>query len=419
MHKMDQIKEILMLQKRELEFLFSSSYIKRDSELAELEKNIIKVVTGPRRSGKSFFIANELKNLGRFGYANFDDEKLIKTKNYNEIIESLKTIYNNPQILFFDEIQNLLDWELFVNRLLRQGYNIIITGSNSKLLSRDLATHLTGRQLSTIIFPLSFKEYLSYYGSELTPTEIKEKLSIYSETGGFPEPLVKGMDYFRYLKELYDSVIFRDIIKRYNIRSVKSFEGLSEHLISNSARKISYSSLAKTTSIKSPHTIEKYIKYLEEAFLFFELKAFSFKIKEQIKSGKKIYAIDNGLINSKSFAFSKNLGRMYENLVAIELRKRELKGDIKLFYYKNNQQEEVDFVIMKDMKINQLIQVCYDPSNKDTIDREVRALIKSGKELKCASLIIITHDYEAQENKEWFGIKGKIRYVPLWKWLLS
>jgi len=411
---MIKINDILLRQKRELENLNRGEYVARDVVLPELGKNIIKVITGPRRAGKSFFAIHKLNN---FGYVNFDDEDIIKVENYDEIIEVIKRLYNNPQVLFLDEIQNLDKWELFANRLQRQGYDLIISGSNANLLSRELSTHLTGRHLNVIVFPFSFKEYLRYYGSEFTTAEKKSRLIEYIRNGGYPEPLIKNLDYKEYLKTLFDSILFKDIVRRFNPRYSKGLEGLTNFLISNFGNQISYGKIKEFTEIGSVHTVKKYIGYLEEAFLFFEVKRFSFKVKEQEKANKKIYVIDNGIINAKSFKFSNNIGRLYENIVAVELKKRQMRGDLEFFYYQKKY--EVDFIVKRNQKLEELIQVCYDIENFDTKEREIRGLLHAAKDLNCDNLTIITEEYEDNEQIVWHGIKGTIKYTPLWKWLLK
>jgi predicted AAA+ superfamily ATPase len=418
---MEKIRDVLLMQKRELEEFSQKKYVPRDIELKELNKDIIKVIIGPRRAGKSFFAIHELKKAANLGYVNFDDENLVGVTNYNDIIETINSLYHNPKLLFLDEIQNLPKWELFVNRLQRQGYNLVITGSNSNLLSSELATHLTGRHISTIVFPFSFKEYLNYFGDkgEFTTSEMKTKLYDYLHNGGYPEPLVKGLDYNDYLKTLHDAILFKDIVKRHNIRSIKPMGDLSRFLISNSSNFVSYRNLARLTDLKSVGTIVKYLGHFVEAFLFFELSAFSIKYKEQVKSNKKIYTIDNGFIFSKGFSFSGNIGVLYENLVAVELKRRELEGELEFYYYKNPQGYEIDFVVKKGIEITGLIQVCYRVDNEKTKTREIRSLLHGCKDLKCDHLIVITGDYENEETVEWFGIKGKVRFIPLWKWLLN
>ncbi len=415
---LQEIKEIITLQKREIEVKLKEKYIERNQEL-KLDNDLIKVIIGPRRAGKSFFALHFLNKKGNFGYVNFDDEKLTEVSNYDEIITATNSIYNNPEFILFDEIQNLPKWELFANRLQRQGHNLIITGSNSNLLSKELSTHLTGRHLLTNIFPFSFKEYLKFEDKELTDTETKEKLSKYLLSGGYPEILSKKVELKEYLSLLFNSILYKDIIKRYKIRNPKQIEDLATYLISNIANEYSYNSLAKIGKIKSSHTIEKYLSYLEESFILFSLSRFSYKVKEQLSSNKKIYCIDNGFIQAKSFKASPDLGKLYENIVACKLKKQEVDEKIRLFYWKNQQQEEVDFVIKESLKVKQLIQICFNIDNLETKNREIRALIKAGKELKCSDLLIITEDTEKEEKEEWFGDKATITYVPLWKWLLA
>ncbi len=413
------VKEILIAQKQELDKKFKELYIERAVNLKKLETPLIKVIIGPRRAGKSSFALHFLNKKGNFGYVNFDDEKLIEVENYDTILEAMNTVYNNPKFILFDEIQNLPKWELFVNRLHRQNLNLIVTGSNSKLLSRELATHLTGRHFLITIFPFSFKEYLELEKKELTSYQIKEKLYKYLISGGYPEPLIRNIDYKDYLTSLLNSIIYKDIVKRYKIRFPQGVEDLAFYLISNIASEYSYNNLAKMTKINSVNTIKKYLSYLEESFILFSLSRFSYKIKEQITSNKKIYCIDNGFIQANAFKLSHNMGKLYENVVACKLKKDEIDGKLNFYYWKSRQQEEVDFIIKKGTEIKQLIQVCSNINNLETKNREIRALIKASKELKCNNLLIITEDTESEEESEWFGDKETIKYIPLWKWLLE
>lgn len=416
---LQEIKDRIILQKRELEKRLKEKYVNRKEELKGLNSDVIKVIIGPRRAGKSFFSMHFLGKVGNFGYANFDDAILINTKNYDEILSAVNSIYNEPKYIFFDEIQNLPKWELFVNGLQRQGINLIISGSNSKLLSKELSTHLTGRHLLMTIFPFSFKEFIDLDEKELTTTEIKDKFENYLIQGGYPEPWIKNLDFKEYLLTLFNSVVYKDIIKRYKIRSTKEIEDLSFYLLSNIANEYSYNSLTKVTDIKSSHTIQKYMGYLEESFIFFSLNRFSYKAKEQISSNKKIYCIDNGFIQAKAFKLSPNIGKLYENIVAVELKRKEYENELKVYYWKNAQNEEVDFLIKKGTSVNQLIQVCSNIKNPETKKREIRSLIKAGEELKCKNLLIITDDYEGEEKTEWFDKKAIIKFIPLWKWLLE
>jgi hypothetical protein len=237
--------------------------------------------------------------------------------------------------------------------------------------------------------------------------------------GGFPEPLVKDIELKEYLSTLFNSIVYKDIVKRYKIRHAKEIEDLAYYLISNVANEYSFNSLIKVSKIKSSHTTRKYLSYLEESFILFSLSRFSYKVKEQLSSNKKIYCIDNGFIQVKAFTISPDLGKLYENVVACALKKEETSGRITVYYWKNQQQEEVDFVIKKGAQVEQLIQVCYNLKNLETKNREIRALIKAGKELRCKNLLMITEDKEGEEKIEWFGDKAVIQFIPLWKWLLD
>lgn len=415
---MTNFRDVLLLQKRELENVNQKTYVLRNTALKELDKDIIKVIIGPRRAGKSFFAIHELKKAGNFGYINFDDESMVTVANYSDLIDTINSLYNNPKTLFLDEIQNLPKWELFVNRLQRQGYNLVLTGSNANLLSKELATHLTGRYICTIVFPFSFSEYCGFFRNmeESTSGEIKAKLHDYLYAGGYPEPLVKGLEYNEYLRTLHDAILFKDVVKRHNIRFSKPLGDLSRYLVSNATSFISYKTLTRLTGLKSISSITKYIDLLEEAFLFFKVNGFSYKYKEQVKSNKKIYTIDNGFISSRAFNFTGNIGPLYENLVAVELKRRELMGELEFYYYKNPQGYEIDFVVKRGLEITELIQVCYDVTDEKTRSREIRALLHGFKDLHCSNLTIITGDYDNRETVEWYGTKGEITFIPLWKW---
>ncbi len=407
---------MLLVQKRELERRLSEKYVARDARLKGLESDLVKVILGPRRAGKSFFALHALSGR-KFGYANFDDERLVGEKDYDKILEAINSVYGNPTTLFFDEVQNLDKWELFVNRLQRQGYNLVVTGSNAHLLARELATHLTGRHAPTIIFPFSFREYLSLEQKTLTEAEKTRKLREYAQNGGYPEPLLKNLDAKEYLSTLFQSTIYKDIVKRHKIRGPQALEDLAQYAISNTATEYSYNTLAKATRCKSVHTAQKYARFLEEAFLTFTMPRFSYKTSKQPEFNKKTYCIDNGLIAAIAQKNSPDWGKAFENLAAIELKRRELEGMEKAHYWKSQQGEEVDFALKKQAKITALIQVCFDPSNPKTKQRETRALIKASKELSCKNLLILTDDFEATEHATWQGQTAKIKYLPLAKWL--
>ena len=417
--------QLLRDQKQELiELLKNKKIIKREAQehFKDIQKSrLIKVIIGVRRCGKSV-LANMLLQGRQFAYMNFDDERL---PNYDttQILSSFYEIYGKDiKIIFLDEVQNLDKWELFANRLQRLHFDVYITGSNSNLLSKELATHLTGRHIGIELFPFSFKEYLKAINfneeteSSMGKGSLKYELKNYLDNGGFPEIIVEKENPKRYLMELYGKIIERDIINRYDISYKKTFKEISMALLSNPGMYISFNRLKKQFNIKSEHTVKNYISYLEEAYLVFLLNRFSFKPVEIEKSQKKAYAIDTGMINNVSIKFSNDYGRIYENAVAIQLlRNKSLNPNLDVYYWKNEKHEEVDFVIKEGLKANQLIQVCCNIEDIKTREREIKALLKASKELKCNNLLVITEDKEGEEKVK----ENKIKFMPLWKWLLE
>jgi predicted AAA+ superfamily ATPase len=412
------LRDIILVQKRELGNRLQESYFERKLSVSlDPEDDRIKVITGPRRAGKSFYAVHLISKTGSFGYVNFDDERLTITGDYDEIISAVNTVYNNPRYLLFDEIQNLPRWEMFVNRLQRQDFRLLITGSNANLLSSELATHLTGRHANYVLFPFSFGEYLSTLNNQRTEIEKREALETYAEQGGYPEPLLKKIDRRDYLRTLLHSTLYKDIVKRFRIRSVQGIEDLTLYLMSNLARECSFNVLSRVTRCRSVHTVDRYVHHLLEAYLFFLIPRFSFKVKDQTGRNKKVYCTDNGLAVSAGFRFSEDRGALYENLVAIALKKEEIAGRISLFSWKSSQNEEVDFVVKEGLHISQLIQVCTDISHPKTLKREMRALIKASQELHCDDLLLLNDTVDRMETFKWQDAERPIRLMPLWQWL--
>lgn len=412
------LRDILLLQKREIEQRLQEPYVERDFDIGRASHDLIKVVLGPRRAGKSFFAMHLVQRLGRFGYVNFDDERLTDFKDHDGLLTALDSIYGQPKHLLLDEVQNVPRWELLVNRLQRQGYYLTVTGSNAHLLSSELATHLTGRHLPIVLFPFSFAEYLRSINLEMTDSEKYQEFLAYVEKGGYPEPLMKGIPHSEYLTTLLRSILYKDIVVRHRIRTPQGLDDITAQLMANTAQQYSLNALTKMTGLKSVHTVQKYLRHIEEAFLLFSLRRFSFKVRDQLQSNRKVYCTDNGLLNSTSFSFSANTGKLYENAVAVALRKQEMQGALEFFYWQSAQQEEVDFVIKKGTKITQLIQVCYSLEDPKTKSREIRALLKASADLGCKDLLILTDSTEGEEVTSWYGTERAVRYAPVWKWLL-
>lgn len=418
------LKNTVLQHKLEKERLVSKKYLLREKlGFAQkfLDTDLIKVITGPRRAGKSIFSILLLKSK-EFAYLNFDDENLLKIKNYDEIIKTIFEVYPKIEAILFDEIQNLENWETFVNKLQRRGYNLILTGSNAKLLSQELGTALTGRYIPVEILPFSFKEFLKareFKKENLDIPEIKGKilnlLDEYLQNGGFPETVVKNLEAKTYLETLFDALLLKDVVKRYNVRFSQKIYDLASYLIANFASEYSFTRLKNVLEFRSTNTVQNYLKYLEEAYLVFSLNRFSFKAKAQIKAPKKIYLVDNGFILAKSFQFSANIGKLMENLVLVELLRRGNKLNMGVFYYKTKAGREIDFLLKEGIKIKELIQTCYEADKEETKNREVKALIEASFEVGCDNLLIITRDLETEEK-----IKGKkVKFIPLWKWLVS
>lgn len=424
------LKQIIVDQKEELKSIFEKEKIIDREALNKyrdfLKSGLIKVITGPRRAGKSILCYQLLKDK-KFAYINFDDENLagLKTEDLNLILKAFYEIYKEPESILLDEVQNIEKWELFVNRLKRQGFNLLVTGSNAKLLSKELATHLTGRHFALELYPFSFREFLElrnvkYWKEYLTTRQtasIRRELESFLSDGGFPESL-KEPNPKRYLSSLYSTILTKDVILRHRIRYIKIIKEVSNYLVSNFSGKVTFNKLKKIFSLKSIHTAQDYLHFLEECYLFFLIEKFSFKIKEKVTAPRKVYVIDTGLINAVSFASSKNTGRLYENLVAVELmRRKAFSPELEIYYWEDYSGKEVDFVLKEGPRIKQLLQVCYDIENYDTKMRELKSLIKAAKEIRAkrSDLLVITSDYEGEER-----FKNKtIKFIPLWKWLLK
>ncbi|HLC69631.1 MAG TPA: ATP-binding protein [Patescibacteria group bacterium] len=420
------INDIILEQKTRKDNLLKETYIPRyqTAKLAQMAENsLIKVILGPRRAGKSFFATHTFKP-NEVAYVNFDDEKLSKIQNYDEIIKSALAIYGQTKFLLLDEIQNLPNWELFVNRLHRNGYNILVTGSNSKLLSKELATHLTGRHLPIELFPFSFNEYLQYKKfntntKEPMITEVKaqllEHVNTFMHNGGFPELVIHELTPETYLTPFIESLLFKDVIKRYKLRKPDHVDNLETYLINNVAKEFTYERLANNLGLPSWATVVKYMNYLEEAYLLVVLSRYSHKVSQRLKSPKKAYMIDNGLITSTAVQLARDSGKLMENLVFTELLKKGLRPNLELFYYKTRNDKEVDFIIKKGTSIDELIQVCYDPSGLEVSERETRALLEAKEELCAEKLTVLTWDDKKQINKN----GTIIDFVPLWEWLTA
>jgi len=420
------LKATVFKQKEDKERLLLRPYIQRTKE-KDVQKwvssDLIKVILGPRRAGKSVFALMLLKGQD-FAYFNFDDESLPGEEkiDLDELLSELKQAYGDTKYILFDEIQNLPNWELFVNRLHRAGYNLVLTGSNASLLSKELATHLTGRHIPIEILPFDFKEILKAkqyeYSTEkmLLPDEkakLQGYITQYMTNGGFPEVVTKDVEPRGYLDVLFDAVLFKDVIKRHKVRFSKQIDNLGSYLINNISSQYTARKIASVLAFKSDVTVAKYLDYLIEAYLIFSLDRHSTKTTMRLRSPKKTYVVDNGLVTAKAVQHSPNSGKLMENLVFMELVKRGMQPNRELFYYRTRNDREIDFVIKNGYEVVELMQVSYEATSQDIEEREVKALVEAGEELTVTRLTVITWNEKREVKKD-----GKtIQFIPLWEWL--
>jgi len=417
------IRTIVLQQKEERDMLLKHQYQERawlDKADDFVASNLIKLITGPRRAGKSVFALQLLKTKN-FAYLNFDDDLLLKHFDENTLMQVLLEIYPNFEYLLLDEIQNLPNWELWVAKLYRRGINLIITGSNSRLLSSEMATALTGRFIQITILPFSYAEVLAFNNIPInheTPTEKARLLQQLAEIltyGAFPETIKSRNLTHSYLSALYDSILLKDLTRRFRVRNSNELYSLSSYLLTNYCNPFSINQLTNELGIGSAHTTQKFCNYLSEPYLFFYLSRYNNKLKLMKKSPQKVFVVDNGFVTAKSFELSENKGRLLENLVFVDLLRRGYNTQQTLFYYRTRNDKEIDFVCRDIHNIEILIQVSYDLQNPKTYKREISSLIEAGEELNCNNLLLLTWDDEkiVQES----GVSITIK--PVWKWLLE
>lgn len=382
------------------------------------DPNIL-IITGIRRSGKSTIQRVLQKELPESDYyLNFDDERLIsfKVQDFQVLLEIFIELFGKQSTFYFDEIQNIEGWERFIRRLYEKGAKIFITGSNAKLLSKELGTHLTGRYIQFEIYPLSFKEIVQYENPEIltkkvfSTDDIGTILSLFADYlkyGGIPE-------YFKfrkseYLKDLYEGILYRDIVARYNIANEKPLRELVYYFASNIGKEFSYSKLGETVGLSSPHTVSNYCSYLEKCYLCFFLNRYSHSLKKQILYNKKCYMIDPALIRTVGFRVSEDKGRILENIVFLHLK---MQGH-EIYFHKD--QKECDFVIRKNNQIINAIQVASNLLDEKVRNREIDGLLEAMEAYGLKEGLIITENEQSILEIEKFQIK----IVPIWKWLLD
>jgi len=412
--------QIITEQRDEIPVINASGWVAREQEkTVNINSRLVQIVTGIRRSGKST-LAHRVLTGTKYGYVNFDDERLtgLDAGSLNQLLEALYSVYGEFTHLLLDEIQNVDSWHLFVNRLLRNNIKIILTGSNSKLLSRESASQLTGRYSLIELFPFSFYEFLNSKGVKIIKSITARGKGIllnhfneYMKGGGFPEVL-GGEDKKIYLSNLFEAIVTRDIIYRYNVRNIRTLKEMAVLLSGTYASEISYNRLKNIFALGSENTVKNYVSYFEEAWLFLSLPKFSFKKQESLRY-RKIYLIDPGFTVISGEDFSLNFGRLLENIVFLQLIRDARRLDYEVYYYKKNC--EVDFIIYQNRKVIELIQVIVSLGDSKTLKREVRSLITASNDLNATLLTIIT----MREEQE-LTVNGlKIEVKPVVGWMLE
>jgi len=420
--KISEIEKVLLEQQDELEALEGEVLIHRPEEdLINLNSKLAQVVIGVRRSGKSTLCFNALRKAGvHYAYVNFDDERLdeLETQDLDNVLQTLYKIYGKFDYLFLDEIQNIDGWPLFVNRLLRQRIHIIITGSNAKLLSTELATHLTGRHHKIELFPFSFKDWCSIKDVDYTRLTTKNKGLLskayeeYFRQGGFPELISGEENPKEYISTLIDNIISQDIKKRYKIRNIDALKRLAHHILNETPTLIVKDTLQNIIGIKSERTLGNYLMYLNQTYLISTISKYSSTSRERARN-EKSYAIDVAFMDKRENAFSgENLGWRLETIVYLELLRRKAGTENDIYYYQGRS-AEADFVVCDGNKTLAVYQVSYNIANNKTRKREIKGCIAGAKATKCDNLFLITdHESEVIEEDGY-----TIQVVPIWEWL--
>jgi predicted AAA+ superfamily ATPase len=392
MLRQDQIAAVLDAQQK--------SFLKKDSTLSrEVLKQVpilssfATIISGVRRCGKSTLLLQIIKDKYENAlYFNFEDLRLVGFETTDLIRFQQEVEKRGVTVLFFDEIQLINKWEIFVHQLLREGYTVFISGSNASLLSKELGTHLTGRHVSMEMFPFSYTEYLTFKSETANPNSLRA----YLQSGGFPEFVKTGAELI--LQSLMEDILVRDIAVRHSIREVESLKQLAVYLISNVGTLVSANKLTDLFGIKSSATILEYFAWLKDAYLIEFLPLFSYSLKVQARNPKKVYAIDTGLISATSTAFSENVGHKLENLIYLHLRRKSKE----LYYYK--EKGECDFISFNKGKAQEAVQVCYQIDDNN-FKREYNGLLEALKFFKLSEGTIVTLDQTDLFEEDGFVIK--------------
>lgn len=415
----DLLKQII-LEQQEILHAQNKRYVQRYIADEWLQTSEILIISGIRRCGKSVLMQQIRDRLvEKDFFFNFDDERLanFKLDDFQKLQECFVELFGEQHTYYFDEIQNIEGWERFVRRLYNAGNKIVITGSNARMLSRELGTHLTGRYIQVEIYPFSFQEYLAMneipvnaktlYTTTGRATMVKSFVK-YMECGGFPKFLQDGS--VSYLTSLYESIIYRDILTRNGLTNEKEMQELMFYLASNATKRVTYSSLGKVVGIQHPDTIKNYLEYIQQTYLISQLFRYDPSVKKQMMSPKKIYFVDNAIIKRIGFNATENNGVFLENLVFIELKRRG--WDV--YYYADK--KECDFIVRKGLHISDAYQVTLKMDSPQTREREIAGVREAMQAYSLSKGYILT--FEGKETIN-FDDSTIVEVVPVWEWILQ
>lgn len=415
----DLLKQII-LEQQEILHAQNKRYVQRYIADEWLQTSEILIISGIRRCGKSVLMQQIRDRLvEKDFFFNFDDERLanFKLDDFQKLQECFVELFGEQHTYYFDEIQNIEGWERFVRRLYNAGNKIVITGSNARMLSRELGTHLTGRYIQVEIYPFSFQEYLAMneipvnaktlYTTTGRATMVKSFVK-YMECGGFPKFLQDGS--VSYLTSLYESIIYRDILTRNGLTNEKEMQELMFYLASNATKRVTYSSLGKVVGIQHPDTIKNYLEYIQQTYLISQLFRYDPSVKKQMMSPKKIYFVDNAIIKRIGFNATENNGVFLENLVFIELKRRG--WDV--YYYADK--KECDFIVRKGLHISDAYQVTLKMDSPQTREREITGVREAMQAYSLSKGYILT--FEGKETIN-FDDGTIVEVVPVWEWILQ
>lgn len=411
------LKDIIIDQKS---YLSNKKTVIRNFPQRYLTNDEVIIISGVRRCGKSVLLQQIRERLPQKDYfLNFDDDRLgnFTVEHFQQLYEVFVELYGEQDYFYFDEIQNIPGWEHFVRRLYNTGKKVFITGSNARMLSKELGTHLTGCYLSIELYPFSFSEFLLFRKQQslienvsgtVARGEIQSAFNDYLRQGGFPLYL-KSEDGI-VLKTLYDNILYKDVMVRNQLTNEREVKELVYYAVSNIGKPQTYSSLTKVIGVKNPTTVKNYLEYIENTYLLFSLSKLDYSVKAQLRNPKKIYAIDNALVSRLGFHFSGEEGRLLENLVYVELRRRG--GEV---FYHNSGNAECDFVVRDGFRVVQAIQVCYLLDGAETRRRELQGILDAMDAYQLLEGFVITNTHEEDVLYE-----GKtVHILPAWKWLLE